>query len=204
MPRTPEQNQKIKDKRRDKILAVALRLFATQGYDAVTVDDITAACKCSHGLFYHYFDSKDDIFETVMNSSVLTGIEEPPYAEAEEKGGVKGLRVLCNYFEAAADKSDSLMYYAMIYVTLYTQRGLKKKPQFKKQFTEPMRLLIKLIQQGQEEGKVINGDPSLIALAFYDFIIGSITARVNCGRKAFRIVPSDIMLGLLLKEPVSD
>lgn len=43
MPRTPEKNQIIKDKRRAKILKTSLRLFALEGYNNISVDDITKA-----------------------------------------------------------------------------------------------------------------------------------------------------------------
>lgn len=201
MPRTPEQNKKIKDRRREKIMSVALKLFATRGYDSVTVDDITSEAKCSHGLFYHYFESKDDIFNAIMKDSLLVGSGEPPYEESVKIGGVKGLKLLVDYIVESASKTDALMYYAEIYVTIRMQEGLRSKPELKK-FKEPMRYILTLVKQGQEEGKVINGDPVDISLAFYDFIIGAITSRVAMGRKKFRPIPADVIMGMLLKEPV--
>ena len=34
-----------------------------KGYDNATVDDIVKKAKCSHGLFYHYFKNKKEIFK---------------------------------------------------------------------------------------------------------------------------------------------
>jgi AcrR family transcriptional regulator len=51
MPKTPEQNQQIKEERKARILNTALRLFALRGYDSVVVNDITKESECSHGLF---------------------------------------------------------------------------------------------------------------------------------------------------------
>jgi AcrR family transcriptional regulator len=204
MPRTPEQNKRIKDRRRERIMGVALRLFAMQGYDAVTVDDITVGAKCSHGLFYHYFDSKDDIFSAILKESVMVGTAMPPFDQALQAGGAKGLKILADYCESAASKSDDLMYYAEIYVTMHMQQTLGEKPELKKNVIEPMHYLKTLIQQGQAEGKIINGNPLHIALAFYDFIIGAIISRVTLGRKNFVVIPSDIIMGMLLKAPIED
>ena len=92
MPRTPEQNQSIKDRRRGKLLTYALKAFALNGYDRTAVDDITKPAKCSHGLFYHYFDSKEAVFKALIDE-VLTQEGRTPVKEALELGGIKGLRL---------------------------------------------------------------------------------------------------------------
>ena len=53
MPKSQEQNKAIREKKRQDIKEKALRLFAIQGYDEVSVDDICKNAKCAHGLFYH-------------------------------------------------------------------------------------------------------------------------------------------------------
>lgn len=44
-----------------RLQRVALELFASRGFDAVTVDDIVAAAEVSKTTFYRYFDSKDAV-----------------------------------------------------------------------------------------------------------------------------------------------
>lgn len=51
---------------REKILKVASREFAANGYDGARVDAIVAKCKISKNLVYHYFDSKEALFTEVM------------------------------------------------------------------------------------------------------------------------------------------
>lgn len=46
---------------RRKILEVASRLFRERGFDAVTVADVMSAAGLTHGGFYGYFKSKDDL-----------------------------------------------------------------------------------------------------------------------------------------------
>ena len=50
---------------RAKILDAALDLFATQGFDAVSLRSIAAAVGCSPMTPYRYFRDKNDIFDTV-------------------------------------------------------------------------------------------------------------------------------------------
>lgn len=51
---------------RDKILESALSLMCERGYDSVSVQDVCADAKLSKGAFYHYFDSKQTMFEQMI------------------------------------------------------------------------------------------------------------------------------------------
>jgi AcrR family transcriptional regulator len=54
------------DRRRAELLDVALRLFAERGFRATTIADIAAATGTAHGLVYHYFRSKDELLEAIL------------------------------------------------------------------------------------------------------------------------------------------
>jgi TetR/AcrR family transcriptional regulator, fatty acid metabolism regulator protein len=53
------------DKRR-LILDAAVRVFARQGFHACRVADIADEAGVAYGLVYHYFQSKDEILDTVF------------------------------------------------------------------------------------------------------------------------------------------
>lgn len=69
MPRTKEQYEEIKRRRREEILLTALKLFCKKGYEATSVDDIVCEVGCSHGLFYHYFKGKQEIYDNILEKS---------------------------------------------------------------------------------------------------------------------------------------
>jgi AcrR family transcriptional regulator len=50
---------------RARLLAAAKRIFEERGFLDVRVSDITERAELSHGSFYHYFDSKEQIFREV-------------------------------------------------------------------------------------------------------------------------------------------
>ncbi len=66
MPKNKEQVDALKLERKKEIALSGLKVFCERGYDGATVDDIVKKAKCSHGLFYHYFKSKKDIFDEVL------------------------------------------------------------------------------------------------------------------------------------------
>jgi AcrR family transcriptional regulator len=75
---------------RQEILRTAARLFRERGYDATSMNDISAALKLSKGGLYHHFRSKDEILFHIMNHAmditedrVLTPIRD--IADPEER-----------------------------------------------------------------------------------------------------------------------
>jgi AcrR family transcriptional regulator len=66
MPRSPSSNRDIRDVRRDAILRAATKLFARRGFATTKIGDIADGAGVSHGLVYHYFASKEAIFEEIL------------------------------------------------------------------------------------------------------------------------------------------
>lgn len=51
---------------KERILLTALRLFAKDGYEAVSVSDIAGALGMTKGALYKHFANKRDIFESIV------------------------------------------------------------------------------------------------------------------------------------------
>ena len=200
MPRTPEQNQSIKDRRRAKLIAFALKAFALNGYDHTAIDDITKPAKCSHGLFYHYFDSKEDIFAALIDE-VLCAEAEVPVAAALELGSVAGLRLLCEYAATVAKLGGKELCIAKITLLLPEANGLDAKASEFARNHNVEQTLVTLIRQGQNEGKVIAGDPKLIARTFMDLLKGALSRLGIAGKEN---ADSNILFGMFLKTPIEE
>ncbi len=78
---------------KDKLLLVAMHLFAERGFDGVTVRDISSAAGVSVGLINHHFRSKDGLRQAVDDYFILrTGaaidraLEESSNLDPEKMG----------------------------------------------------------------------------------------------------------------------
>lgn len=60
-PHTPTLRERTRRAVHAEITDTALRLFAEQGFDATTVDQIAKAAGISRRSFFHYFGSKEDV-----------------------------------------------------------------------------------------------------------------------------------------------
>ena len=56
--------------RKDTILQFARHLFATKGYAETTMDDIAQAAKMQKASLYHYFPSKQQLLQEMMDMEV--------------------------------------------------------------------------------------------------------------------------------------
>ncbi|MGF1544710.1 MAG: TetR/AcrR family transcriptional regulator [Parvularculaceae bacterium] len=72
------------DDRRRALLDVGLKLFGAKAYDAVTLDEISAAANVSRPLLQHYFGGKRAFFVAVVAHAVAT-MEKTARRNADDK-----------------------------------------------------------------------------------------------------------------------
>jgi TetR/AcrR family transcriptional repressor of nem operon len=65
---------------REKILSSAARLFRERGFDGVTVAEVMSEAGLTHGGFYGYFKSKDELIAKAF--AHVLGLDEAPQTRA--------------------------------------------------------------------------------------------------------------------------
>ncbi|SHF28834.1 TetR/AcrR family transcriptional regulator [Streptoalloteichus hindustanus] len=79
-----------------RIMRAAVRLFAEQGFDGTTVQQVVDAAEVTKGALYHYFESKDDLLYEIYHSLIaiqLAGAERILAAGAGPAETVRALVV---------------------------------------------------------------------------------------------------------------
>ncbi len=106
---SPGLRERKKQKTRWAIQEHALRLFAQQGYDATTVEQIAAAAEISPSTFFRYFKAKEDVVvQDRYDDMMVEGIAIAP----PDLSPIATLRYTFRWvFEQAAgdDLEDALM-----------------------------------------------------------------------------------------------
>lgn len=83
--------------KREEILTVARRLFFEKGYDAVTIRMIQREVGSEPGLFYYYFESKEEVFDLAVKQFVKSYL---PELEVVLGKGRKNPQLMLTYFFA--------------------------------------------------------------------------------------------------------
>lgn len=79
-----------KDQTKDKILAVATRMFGKYGFRKTTVDEIASTAHKAKGSVYYYFKSKEELFLAVVTQeiSVLKAGLTRPIDDSRDAAGM--------------------------------------------------------------------------------------------------------------------
>jgi AcrR family transcriptional regulator len=64
-----------KDSTRTQILSVAADLFAQQGYEQTSIDEIAQKADIAKGTFYYHFESKEDVVRALRKDSFINTID---------------------------------------------------------------------------------------------------------------------------------
>src|SRR3954462_13123851 len=82
-----------REERRGQVIAVASRLIAEAGLEAVTVRDVAEAAQCSTAIVSHYFRNKRELLLLTYNSSIEISMRRSAAALAASGGDLKAFLV---------------------------------------------------------------------------------------------------------------
>jgi len=71
--------------RNDAFVEAAQRLMTSKGYEAMSIQDVLDEVQASRGAFYHYFDSKQELLQAVIDRMVDAGLAEVEPTVADPK-----------------------------------------------------------------------------------------------------------------------
>ncbi|MGH7002480.1 MAG: TetR/AcrR family transcriptional regulator [Alphaproteobacteria bacterium] len=83
--------QRRKDARPAEILTAALDIFAERGYAAAKLDEVAARAGVSKGTLYLYFESKEELFRSMVRGLLLPNLAAAERRIAESTGQVSDL-----------------------------------------------------------------------------------------------------------------
>ena len=199
MPRSKEQFKQITDQRRQSIYDAAVKLFAIKGYDSVSVDDITKASKCSHGLFYHYFNSKADLFTIVMNN-IRQIWRDNTLKFDTYRDPIVIVKDASDFYLSFLNGDDYHAYILYLFLTFHLQKNLPEipktdiPPQERKYNSIP-----EVIEAGQKDGTFQEGDATELVRAYFACLQGLAYNRIFLGKK-FKNISHDTLLNFFLKK----
>lgn len=120
MPRSEEQNKKIRENRRQTILDAALHEFAEDGYSSASISKIAKHAGISKGLVYNYFESKEEILTTL----ILEGFEPVIKVFDPDGSGEFTEEKYRNYIETVFNMIDRDYKYWQVYFSIIFQTSV--------------------------------------------------------------------------------
>ncbi len=139
--------------KRNEILDVALRLVYSKGYDKMTIQDILDQLQISKGAFYHYFDSKADVLEALVERMVTEQVESHIITIVQSPE-LTALEKLQRYFDTAVQWKTSQKEFIMELTRVWysDENALARQKMFNMMIAHVTPLFVEIIRQGVREG----------------------------------------------------
>ena len=163
------------NKTKRKIFETSMKLFAEKGYDATSIEDITATVGVAKGTLYYHFSSKEEIFEFLIG---------------------EGVKLLKNSIEIKTEKLDKAIdkikaivlielkvlvkYEDFMTIVLSEIWGSGPRSVLCKNYVfDYIQLIEKIVKEGMEKGEIIEGDPNVIASGIFGFTCSSLIYKMR-------------------------
>ena len=139
--------------KRNDILDAALQLVYSKGYDKMTIQDILDQLQISKGAFYHYFDSKVDVLEAVIERMATEQVE-PIFHSIVEDPNLSALEKLHHYFDMSTRWKTSKKAFVMELVKVWysDENALARQKMLARTIEHMEPFFTKIIEQGVREG----------------------------------------------------
>lgn len=155
--------------RRKEIIEKSLDLFIANGYAQTKINDIAKAVNMSVGLLFHYYESKEALYESLIDFGI--------------QGTKSVMKIQANstvdFFEIAAEAVLGLhkidMFAVKMFVFMNQATHNNALPQhIKDKLTQlnTMEQSAQLIKRGQLSGEIREGDPMALSISFWCAIQG--------------------------------
>ncbi|GHF37658.1 AcrR family transcriptional regulator [Amycolatopsis bartoniae] len=151
-----------------RLLAAATKLFAQQGYDRTSVQEIVAAAGVTKGAMYHYFGSKDDLLSEIYGRVLRLQTEQLEKVAATEAPVAERLRRAAqDVVVSTIENLDDMTIFLQSVHLLAPEKSRAVRAE-RRRYHERFRALV---EEGQRAGEFRADKPADIVV---DFFFGSV------------------------------
>jgi len=154
--------------KRQQILEGAVRVFARQGFHTCRVSDIAEEAGVAYGLVYHYFQSKDQILDTLFTERWSVLLRVIADTDAQELAAREKLRAIAAFIIDSYRHDPDLMKVIIVEVTRAANTfGRTHLPEIREAYAG----IAAIVQRAQDEGVFTDAvTAEFAAMAYYGAI----------------------------------
>ena len=164
-----ETRKEQKERRRQEIIYAALELFVSKGYAATKVTDIAQKANMSTGLMFHYFESKEKLYEEIIRMG-LEGTTYPGNQKCEH-----AIDFFTQFTEGLFTYMKQQPATAKFFLLMAEAQRNDATPEHIRDIAMKVNVIeqfVPVIAWGQQEGTIREGDPLVLSNAFWCSVQG--------------------------------
>jgi TetR/AcrR family transcriptional repressor of nem operon len=159
--------------RRNEILDATQRLVYTKGYEQMSVQDILDAMQISKGAFYHYFSSKGEALDSLVERMVVDEVL-PLLQSVVQDPQLSALEKLHRYFDTAVQwkSGRKALMLELLRVWLSDENAIVRQKLLNIALEHVTPLLADIVRQGIREGIFTTSYPEQTCQVIYYTLMG--------------------------------
>jgi AcrR family transcriptional regulator len=164
----------MRDTSREKIRLAALSQFSKKGLFAARIQDIAEEAGISQGLMYRYYNSKDEIFADLIEDALdKISKASTDVLNLNASAREKLLLSLSELFKTIETSESFRLTCRLISQAMNSDAIPEKARQILEEKRDiPYQVFARIMEQGQNEKTIVNGDPYDLAILFWSTVNG--------------------------------
>jgi uroporphyrinogen-III synthase/AcrR family transcriptional regulator len=180
-----EDKIKRKEKKKERMLEVAAKLFSKKNYHEVMMDDVAQLTNVAKGTVYNYFTSKEELYFTIM-SSKLNHLNT-------------SLKIKINSEISIIDSLHTYVIHLYMFMMKYQNFFLMYQKEYmiaENEFCDQLRamsedlrsILSEIVYKGKRENQFRNIDESLAVQLVLGSVFGSVQRGIENGYSGDKLI----------------
>lgn len=188
------------NKTKRKIFETSMKLFAEKGYDATSIEEITATVGVAKGTLYYHFSSKEEIFNFLVEEGIKLLQNSIDIKTAKRENYIDKIKAIVLIQIKIVAKYEDII--TILLSQFWGNEERNKKCQ--NHVYEYINKIEKIVQEGIEKQEIKNGDVRAIASEIYGLICSTLIYKKREGvemdiMKLYHEYENTVINGLRIK-----
>ena len=163
------------NKTKRKIFETSMQLFAQKGYDATSVEEITATVGVAKGTLYYHFSSKEEIFQFLIEEGVKLLKNSITIKTANLTNSLDKIRAI-----VLIEIKVLVKYENFITIILSEIWGTGARSKMCRNYVfDYIQMIQEIVEEGIEKKEIIESDANVIASGIFGFVCSSLIYKLR-------------------------
>ena len=163
------------NKKKRKIFEASMKLFAEKGYDATSVEEITATVGVAKGTLYYHFSSKEEIYNFLLEEGTKLLINNIDVKVSKLNNSIDKLRSIALLQLRVITKYQNLITIYLSQVWGSDQRNQKCQ----KYINDYISKINEIVEDGIKKGELKEGNSEIIASEIFAFTCAGFMYKIK-------------------------
>ena len=167
------------NKTKRKIFEASMKLFAEKGYDATSVEEITATVGVAKGTLYYHFSSKEEIYNFLLEEGTKLLINNIDVKVSKLNNSIDKLRSIALLQLRVITKYQNLITIYLSQVWGSDQRNQKCQ----KYINDYISKINEIVEDGIKKGELKEGNSEIIASEIFAFTCAGFMYKIKSDKQ---------------------